>query len=579
MNVQGINIIILIIAVYITGSGWACSSVRDIKSCDSAEQCQWDLNSQSCVAAFVPTPPKSSAATFRFAKVYQDHMVLQKDMPASIWGYATSLTSKIQVSLQCNGKHISTSETTTRQVPSGIVWRVSLPPQQATPSTTCEVMALEVDTKNNVTIHDVLFGDVWLCSGQSNMAFSMGTPLGDPVAQKTLGINSSADIASSINYPLIRLITIGDLKHPTPLPDFDMGQGKIVEPWIRAQPSSVGSKADVMGSGHFSAVCYLFGRGIFQALGGKIPIGLISASWGGTSLECWLDNKTLAAESGGGTCPGPIGGGCCGGSPTQQYNGMIAPLQNVTIKGAIWYQGESNVGQGNASIYTCRFTKMLNQWREQWHQGTGGATNTKFPVGVVQIGPLTGKNPTDPNTFILRQGQTASYGYMPNPTWPNTFLSVAYDLPNPPGTHCVSGCVHIFDKQEVARRLVLAGEKYVYGMKSVIGSGPRISKASFASSAQKQVILTFTEVGDGLKNQMSTNATLGFELLLAKTGKWVKATPESYTKNEIKLSAATDMVSSVRYAFADQPCPAFKCAVYNSAGIPSAPFSLNITQS
>jgi len=106
--------------------------------------------------------------------------------------------------------------------------------------------------------------------------------------------------------------------------------------------------------------------------------------------------------------------------------------------------GESNAGQD--AMYTCRFNAMMAQWRRQWYSGTRGATQPNFPFGVVQIGPDTSSGAED---FAIRQGQTADYGFMPNPAQPHTFLAAAYDLPNPPGTKCFSGCVHIFNKREV----------------------------------------------------------------------------------------------------------------------------------
>ena len=94
---------------------------------------------------------------------------------------------------------------------------------------------------------------------------------------------------------------------------------------------------------------------------------------------------------------------------------------------------------------------MMEEWRSEWHEGTGGATDPSFPIGFVQIGPYTDAAHADgAAAFAIRMGQTADYGYAPNPRWPHSFMATAFDLANPPGTHCVAGCIHIFNKQ--ARR-------------------------------------------------------------------------------------------------------------------------------
>jgi sialate O-acetylesterase len=182
------------------------------------------------------------------------------------------------------------------------------------------------------------------------MAFTMGTPLADKNWKNYSGIDVAADIADSINYPDIRLTTIGDLAANDPIEDF--AAHTIKQPWTRASPTSIGSGVDVMGNGHFSAVCYYYGRGLHQRLG--VPIGLLHASWGGSSVEDWLDKPTLQPPTGG-TCPGAIGGGCCGASPMKQYNGMISPLQRTVIKGAIWYSHYSTIDTSHAAhmLLTC----------------------------------------------------------------------------------------------------------------------------------------------------------------------------------------------------------------------------------
>lgn len=364
------------------------------------------------------TPP----APLSFAKVYSDSMVLQREpQQASLWGYSSPNAA---VSLSIDG--LPAAKTTANA--SG-VWFALLPAQPTSGSADNHTIVASSPGTPDAAITDVLFGDVWVCSGQSNMAFAMGTPLVDPVSMAKLGLNQTADIAAAANYPGIRVMTVGDIRSTYPMPDF--GSDAIHQPWTRASPASIGSAPDVMGNGKFSATCWYYGRNVFDALkqrGKETPIGLLHASWGGSSVEDWMDYETLRPPTGG-SCPGPIGNGCCGAAAMQQYNGMIRPIENVTIFGSIWYQGESNAGE--ESLYTCRFNAMMAQWRRQWHEGTRGATSATFPFGVVQIGPDVS---TDAKTYATRQGQTAGFGYMPNPQQPHTFLAAAFDLPNPDGT-------------------------------------------------------------------------------------------------------------------------------------------------
>ena len=117
----------------------------------------------------------------------------------------------------------------------------------------------------------------------------------------------------------------------------------------------------------------------------KVPIGLIHSSYGGSAVEDWISQETLG-DGKSGKCPGPITSSM--GTPSGQYNGQLRPLMNTTIKGAIWYQGESNNGQDQ--LYKCRYEMMMDEWRREWHAGTGQGTDPNFPIGFVQIGPLGG---------------------------------------------------------------------------------------------------------------------------------------------------------------------------------------------
>ena len=150
---------------------------------------------------------------------------------------------------------------------------------------------------------------------------------------------------------------------------------------------------------------------------------------------------------------------------------------------------------------------MMAEWRTQWHIGTGGATDPNMPMGFVQIGPMTNDEGDNADSFLIRMGQTANYGYAPNKAWPNTFMSTAFDLANPPGTKCVAGCIHIFNKQAVAHRLALAARQMIYSEK-VVYSGPRIVSATSSGSTLTVKYDTIGTEGEGIK----LRGNYGFEV-------------------------------------------------------------------
>jgi hypothetical protein len=143
------------------------------------------------------------------------------------------------------------------------------------------------------------------------------------------------------------------------------------------------------------------------------------------------------------------------GLSSNQWNGQLRPLLNTTVRGIWWYQGEDETNLGQDGVYACRFEKMMDAWRDQWHVGTAGATDPNMPFGIVQIGPCGGTPgpagekgqfwPTGKSEFVfdVRMGQTAGFGYAPNERWPHTFLATAFDLANPPGTNGKDGPVSV----------------------------------------------------------------------------------------------------------------------------------------
>ena len=538
----------------------------------------------------------STAATaqnqFNFSHVYGNSMVLQSEPHnASIWGWG-AVGADTTVTVMDNNNVARLIEATT--VDSEGRWRVSLPAQ---PASFTPVSIVAVQNGVSLALEDVLFGDVYVCSGQSNMAFSVATPNNDRDAEAKIvkayandpgasfaGTYVSADqaIADSINYPNLRFLVVGNKKvAPVPIQDFYPSPGNtdsnlpLAHPWQIPSPDTIGVGMDVMGgngAGELSAVCYYYGLELLVSQ--KKPIGLLHSSYGGSSVEDWISAEVLG-DGTTGPCIGPIVHGM--GTPTNQWNAQIRPLLNTTIKGAIWYQGESNAGIDE--LYSCRFEQMTKLWRSQWFVGTGGATDPNFPMGIVQIGPMM-NNPPENSTFEIRWGQTGGYGYVPNARWPNNFMATAFDLANPPNASCISGCIHIFNKQAVGHRLAVAARYHIY-QESIVYSGPRIVSA--AAGAGNILLVTFDSIGLEGKG-LTLRGVSGFEVTVDGVN-WVETTNltvESANTVVITLDGTIEAakVLQLRYANSDIYSTFYnnEPAVFNGEGLPTAPTLISISK-
>jgi sialate O-acetylesterase len=273
-----------------------------------------------------------------------------------------------------NGKiytTISHSEPANEQGES--IWSITLDPvSDEGPFDIHVSQPLANGTLVTITLYDVLFGDVWICSGQSNMQMTV-----------SVIFNATEEIQNAGNYPKIRVFTALHVLSVIPVEEL-LG---ISLNWSVASPSSVGGPDWV----YMSAVCWLYGRMIHQALDGR-PIGLIAASQGATAIELWMPpialhgcnitNTTISvdvaiqsydefsvSES---------------VNNTHLFNSMIYPLTRMVIYGAIWYQGEQNRNY-NLDQYTCSFSKMIYYWRQIWNERTNGINDIHFPFGFVQV--------------------------------------------------------------------------------------------------------------------------------------------------------------------------------------------------
>ncbi|NXG70512.1 SIAE acetylesterase, partial [Baryphthengus martii] len=444
-----------------------------------------------------------------FASYYGDHMVLQKaPAGAVLWGRGEP-GAVVSVVLSGDGGFVVVKKTTRVQEPSGTWTTVLDPMDQGGPYALTAAQGSE-----NVTLWDVYFGDVWLCSGQSNMAMT--------VLQIA---NASRELAAAARYPYVRLLAAAPARSDTELLDLR----RLDLPW--AVPT-----ADNLGHGnftYFSAVCWLLGRRLYEARG--YPIGLVEAAWGGTPIEAWSSPRALRAcglprdegswvlKPGRGFCS-PLSSALAPSvsrhrdlsgpqTPSVLWNAMIHPLLNMTLRGVAWYQGEANAFL-HTDRYNCTFPALIADWRRAFHAGSAGQTEPLLPFGFVQLSTYRQQSPDD-SFARLRWHQTADLGVVPNARMPNTFMAVAMDLGDErspygrrvPGRRGRSdgalghqphpslfflGSIHPRDKQTVAFRLQLGARAVAYGEKNLVFQGPYPTRAGLEVT-RKLLNITYSQ--------------------------------------------------------------------------------------
>lgn len=464
-----------------------------------------------------------------------DHMVLQQGIPLRIWGTADAGES-VRVDFQ--GQSVATKARESGK------WEVWLRPLSA-----AGPLEMTVAATNSITIHDVLVGEVWLGSGQSNMEFVLAN-----------ANNHDEEIANA-RYPLIHLFHVKRVEADQPADD-------VVGEWQVCSPQSVP---------RFSAVEYFFGRHLHQSL--HVPMGLIESDWGGTPAQSWtshaaleadpalkfiLDdwdralanypaakqrydqrieewNQAVAKAKAEGTKPpnrppAPQGPGHPN-TPAGLYNGMIAPLVPYGIRGVIWYQGESNASEAHAYRYRRLFADMIEDWRNRWGEGD-------FPFLFVQLANYKSSQWWP----VLRESQTETLRLR------NTGMALAIDIGE-------SHDIHPKNKQEVGKRLALAALHVAYG-KAGEYSGPMFTEAVPEGGAMR---VYFTHAA-GMQAR-DGGAVAGFTIAGAD-GKFVPAEARIDGETVVVSSAQVADPATVRYAWADDPV----CNLMNQAGLPAVPF-------
>ncbi|GFO42736.1 sialate o-acetylesterase-like [Plakobranchus ocellatus] len=484
----------------------------------------------------VGTPP----VALTFAKHFQNGMVLQREPhQANIYGFSPNIGGKLVMTVKnSDSQKQDYYETTVKQgdEPGVGVWMFTLNPAAAGTSIFMRVEGEE----GALTLDDVIFGDVWVCSGQSNMEFTV-----------SMMLRAKEELQEAHNYPNIRIFSAQENVSKIPLDDL-IG---VLEPWSKPSNASLGGKP----WSYFSAVCWLFGKNIHKTLG--IPIGLVDTNWGGTPVEAWSSPDALKKCNITSNVNGPT-------NNSVLWNAMVNPLLGMTIFGAIWYQGEQDSSPPNVNRYNCTFPAMIDDWREKFYKASNGETSIEFPFGFVQLSA----NAPDPSISFgfpdIRWHQTADYGFVPNPRMSNVFMAVAMDLP---GFTSKFGSIHPQDKTDVGYRLALSGLQYAYG-KTEACQGPYPKTIMVAGDL---VNITYMNT-----QKLEIRDWSGFEVLCApSTGarSWLPTSVVQSFGTTVSVYAsvcpAGQKIGGLRYAWRESPCAFKKCAVYGSeSGLPAPPF-------
>ena len=438
-----------------------------------------------------------AAAAVKLPAIFGDDMVLQRGRPVPVWGWAER-GEEVNVSIA--GQNLTTKADQQGR------WKVTLDKLDVGDPLT---MTVKDSSGSTLIFQNILVGEVWLCSGQSNMVRGLGA-----------SNNGRQEIAKA-DYPSIRLFFVPQVKATEPAED-------VIGRWAPCTPKNIVK----VGRSSFSAVAYYFGRQLHKELG--VPVGLIQSSWGGTPAEFWTSRKTLAADP-------ALKSLIKNRGSSKLYNGMIAPLVPYAISGAVWYQGESNVGR--AHQYRTLFPAMIANWRADWGQGD-------FPFGFVQLAPFRYGKQNPENCAELRDAQLMTLKNVPH-----TGMAVIMDIGNVKD-------VHPRNKLDVGKRLALWALAKVYG-RDVVYSGP-IYK-SMAVEGDK-IRLRF-DCDDGGLIASDGKPLVDFTIAGADQ-KFVPAAAEIDGDSIVVHADEVDRPVAVRYAWRDDATP----NLANKAGLPASPF-------
>jgi len=439
----------------------------------------------------------SAKANVNLPAIFGDHMVLQQNAEVPIWGWAKP-GEKVTIVCSWDGKEIEA------QPDNGARWSAVLKtPPAGGP------FSIVVKGYNTIEFNDVMTGEVWFCSGQSNMEWTARA-----------GIDNAEEEIKNANYPQIRMFTVDHRTADSPQLDV-RGEWKVCSPETMID---------------FSAVAYFFGRELNQTL--DVPVGLINSSWGGTPAEVWTSAETILNDEGfaqaakklNETPWWPI-------RPGQAFNAMVAPMIPFHIAGALWYQGESNVI--DPQNYERLLPALIQNWREEW--------GYDFPFYYVQIAPF--KYGRKYEGALLRDAQRKAM------KTPNTGMVVVDDIGN-------IDDIHPRNKQDVGKRLANWALNRNYGKSDIPVSGP-LYKEMKVEKNRIRIFFDYAENGLQAKGKTLTH----FEIA-AEDGKFVPAVAKIDGSTVVVEGKGIKNPVAVRFAWDNIA----EHNLFNKEGLPASTF-------
>lgn len=453
-----------------------------------------------------------SAADLKLAALFSDHMVLQREKAVPVWGWADP-GEKVTVTFG--------GQTKTATADSSGKWLVRLDPMPASAESR-ELIVTSSRPGRKVAVTDVLIGEVWIGSGQSNMAMKVAGALDFPKEQ------------AAANLPHIRMFTEESPAANAPRSD---ASGS----WAICAPDTLGK---------FSATLFFFGRELHREL--DVPVGLINSSVGGTAIQLWIAAETQAAvpelkaaeqaapKAEGKPAPKKPANPAAAqkGGPGGLFNGKIAPLIPYALRGVVWYQGEANTKSSHPELYQPQLTTLITDWRKRW--------GDEFFFAWVQLPNFTNPGEGWPR---VREAMLKTLRL------PRTGMAVTIDIG-------MTNNIHPLNKQEVGRRLSLWALGDVYQKKVTSTCGPLPAGHEVKAS---EIILAFSHTDGGLRAR--EGELTGFEIAAADRA-WKPAVARVEGDKVIVSHPDVAKPVAVRYAWAATPT----CNLVNGAGLPASPF-------
>ncbi|MFA9390245.1 MAG: sialate O-acetylesterase [Prolixibacteraceae bacterium] len=453
----------------------------------------------------------AAKAEIKLPSIFTSNMVMQQESQPAIWGWTDS-KSNVKVTTSWNNKTYEIKADQDGKWKQKVETIQYGGPYEMTIS----------DGSSIVLLKNILLGEVWLCGGQSNMEMPMKGFTGQPVK------GSNMDILKAKN-PNIRLITVPRNSTLQTVDDFE---GK----WEEASPSTVAE---------FSAAGYYFGRLVNELI--DVPIGLISVNYGGSCVQAWMSRKTAVPFGETGLPQSDADIKVKNRTPTTLFNGMLNPVIGYGIRGALWYQGETNYEE--ADKYVELFPKMVTEWRELWQVG-------EFPFYYCQIAPFDYAvfHPADwkekYNSAYLREAQLKCTDIIPN-----TGMAVLMDCAHPTS-------IHPSEKDKAGERLALLALAKTYGLSGFASESPTFKAMEIVGST---ATISFNNVPNGITGFDEEITT--FEIAAANKV-FYPATVWLRNKSVVVSSPKVKEPVAVRYAFKD----AVKGQLFSTEGLPVSSF-------